>query len=337
MSNLWTVFQTKGDLEIRSLTMFGVTSKPRTDNPIGRFGTGLKYAIAILLREKCEVVIHSPRGKFTFATRQADFRGSDIQEIVMTCNGVSTTLPFTLHLGSHWELWQAYRELESNTKDENGVSFVTETEGVPDGVPGFSLICVNGEKFCNLAHDKGFTFLKPAKLLAKSDYVEIYEGMSPYVYYRGVRAKDLEKPSACTYNILSGLDLTEDRTIKSEFHIRYFAAGAIARSDNEDLISSVLRLDSSEYFEGMFDWVSLGQAHGETFLTVLRDLYIADSQILDRAKQFYSSYMRQKSMEREVCVFLPSSSWKLICEALRSHKGEEEKIASVLISIESLL
>ena len=30
-------------------------------------------------------------------------------------------LPFTTELGKNWEVWQAYRELHSNTLDESGV------------------------------------------------------------------------------------------------------------------------------------------------------------------------------------------------------------------------
>ena len=43
------VFENPGEIDIRSISTFGVSVK-EGDNPIGFFGTGLKYAIVVLLR-----------------------------------------------------------------------------------------------------------------------------------------------------------------------------------------------------------------------------------------------------------------------------------------------
>ncbi len=54
----FVIFRNKGVIDPSSITTFGVSSK---ENPgaIGFFGTGLKYAIAILLREGCDITIHA--------------------------------------------------------------------------------------------------------------------------------------------------------------------------------------------------------------------------------------------------------------------------------------
>jgi len=41
------IFHNQGELDIRAVTTFGLSVK-KNDNPIGYFGTGLKYAIAAL-------------------------------------------------------------------------------------------------------------------------------------------------------------------------------------------------------------------------------------------------------------------------------------------------
>jgi hypothetical protein len=43
------VFRTPGVLDLRALTTFGMSSKPNSTSPIGIFGTGLKYAVAVMV------------------------------------------------------------------------------------------------------------------------------------------------------------------------------------------------------------------------------------------------------------------------------------------------
>src|SRR5690606_20364037 len=112
-----------------------------TDNPIGMFGTGLKYAIAVLLRNGNCIEITNKDKTYSFSIHDIDFRGKSFQQIL--CNGKK--LPFTTEYGKNWELWQAYRELHSNTVDEEGISFIGEPmdEGTSIVVYGESFVkCV---------------------------------------------------------------------------------------------------------------------------------------------------------------------------------------------------
>jgi len=53
------------------------------DNPIGFFGTGLKYALAILLRTGHKVAILSGTSKHRFALKDVKIRGQDFQVVTM--------------------------------------------------------------------------------------------------------------------------------------------------------------------------------------------------------------------------------------------------------------
>jgi len=50
-------FQNDGELDLRLMATFGCSVK-ETNNPIGFFGTGLKYALAVLLRTGHKVTVH---------------------------------------------------------------------------------------------------------------------------------------------------------------------------------------------------------------------------------------------------------------------------------------
>lgn len=64
MTATQVIFRNKGIIDPRSITTFGVSSKD-SESAIGYFGTGLKYAIAILLREGCKIDIYTG-GDFLF-------------------------------------------------------------------------------------------------------------------------------------------------------------------------------------------------------------------------------------------------------------------------------
>jgi len=60
------IFKNNGIIDLDFIRSFGVSVK-ENDNPIGFFGTGLKYAIAILLREKQEVSVFLGKEEYKFS------------------------------------------------------------------------------------------------------------------------------------------------------------------------------------------------------------------------------------------------------------------------------
>ena len=71
------VFKTQGSLDLRAVTTFGINSKPNSQSPIGFFGTGLKYAIAVLVRSGAGITIISDGKKHTFNLIQDTFRDKE--------------------------------------------------------------------------------------------------------------------------------------------------------------------------------------------------------------------------------------------------------------------
>jgi len=109
------LFENKGLIPEATITTMGVNAKIG-DNPIGQFGTGLKYAIAIVLRLGGMITIYRGQKKLEFSLKTEIIRDKKFQIVCM--NG--RKLGFTDQLGLHWEAWMAYRELASNVKDEGG-------------------------------------------------------------------------------------------------------------------------------------------------------------------------------------------------------------------------
>ena len=215
-----TTFKNKGVIDPRSITTFGVSSKEGT-NPIGFFGTGLKYAIAILLREGCEITIYSGLKKMDFAIKKSKIRVDTFDIVTMN----KKPLGFTTELGKTWDIWQAVRELYCNCTDEQGTISTNEEPEI-----GHTTIIVKGQKVKQVMDNLGTIILQSTPLY-KLENIEIHGGQSKYVFYNGVRIYELPRTSMYTYNIVNKqLDITEDRTLKYYWHAEQTISRAIAKA-----------------------------------------------------------------------------------------------------------
>jgi hypothetical protein len=255
------VFRNKGAIDIASITTFGVSSKVGS-GAIGFFGTGLKYAIAILLREGCAVTIHTGGQVLKFGTEQARIRVDNFTFVTM--NG--ERLGFTTELGKTWELWCAFRELYCNCLDEKGEASEVDssfTVGADE-----TAVVVDGEKFFDIWARRSEIVLDKASIY-DHEAVKVCAGASPHVFYRGIRAAQLSAPSRFTYNIQRRLDLTEDRTIKYDWDIGAAVQRAWMESNDEHLIEMVLTSPKGTYENGL---TFTGVVPSEAFQNVVQRL-----------------------------------------------------------------
>jgi hypothetical protein len=215
-------FVTPGLIPIESFTTFGINSKPKTDNPLGKFGTGLKYSVAVILRLGGTIRVNIGLTEYVFYTKKTDFRGKTFDTVRMKKRiGLNPwryeKLPFTTELGGHWEPWMAMRELESNTIDEGGYS--VEDESTPGVGNNRTIISVhNCDDFTEAYQSKDRYFLDLSqKPLWEDDTLQIFAGENDGIFYRGLRVTDTRAPTLMTYNFKNSVTLTEDRSSKYPF------------------------------------------------------------------------------------------------------------------------
>lgn len=288
------VFKTPGLIDMRSFTVFGLNAKPNVVSPFGFFGTGLKYAVAVLLRAGCTIIVWRGKDQYEFYAKDTDFRGKDFVTLHMrrstwlsrTLKVDDTELPFTIELGKNWEIWQAFRELESNTRDENGATAVWDSLETFVPLDDTTHIIVTGEAFVQEYYDMDKTFL-PLGLTVRdsSDKMQVLNRPSQYLYYRGVRVADLAKPTLFTYNVLSQLTLTEDRTLKYSFQVDQVIGQHISRSTDLEVIGKVVTA-KDENFEHSLKWDVVYDSPSEEFKQVLRQTKRANP----GARAYYGAY-----------------------------------------------
>lgn len=304
------IFETDGELEPTAFTTFGVSAKPNSESPIGYFGTGLKYAIAVLLRNRARVCIDIGEDRWVFGGDKRIFRGEEIIQVVYDINGKPAgELPFTVDLGKNWEMWQAYRELESNTRDENGKCFLGPLD-YP--TKGRTRIYIQHQEMVELYNTKGAVFLDTnLGKRAESKGVEFYSSQSNYLYYRGIRCMTLPRPSLYTYNITAFLPLTEDRTPISQHTVNRMIAEAVMDLKDPDLIEIIIKADEEKYFEGKIPFDNYWQT-GETFAKTVQEAVSHDGYVTAQVKSFFNRYMIDQSEDRRVLLSLTEAEWKEI-------------------------
>jgi len=259
------VFENSGEIDIRSISTFGVSVKEGA-NPIGFFGTGLKYAIAVLLRTGHRVTIMSGLMVVNFGIEKSAVRGQDFDFVTMQIdNGAPVAIGFTTELGKQWEVWMAYREIACNCKDENGAG--RHEHYMVDPEAGKTLLIVQGDDFESIFATSHRFILEDQPWL-KSGTLEIRNRPGSEFFYRGVRVADLRVRGIYTYCEQAKMELTEDRTIKSEWEMYYHIAAGILRATDKQFLRSVV-IAADDTLEGRLDYHNLSVAPSVEFLEVV--------------------------------------------------------------------
>lgn len=281
-------FETPGEIPIDAFTTFGINAKPNTKNPIGYFGTGLKMAIAVLMRYEIGITIYAGKRTYKFKSQPYYFRDKKFNGIYMETSGLfgnrkTTRLAFTTELAKTWEPWMAFRELEANTRDEDGIthSLNTEESSVMSFLnsptfcsPNRTMIVVGPSTvFADIYQNRDEIFLPEGKReIDHNEHIQILDQPSSYVYYRGMRVMTLQRPAILTYNLLSTQQLTEDRTIHEQWYIPYMIARHLIEDCNDPQVIKKLLEAGEQSFEYALPIDNIDSPPSSTFLSVANTL-----------------------------------------------------------------
>lgn len=298
-----TYFMNNGDFDVRAMMTMGVSAKDN-DNAIGFFGTGFKYAIAIILRGGGSVKISTISGVYEFSKKSEEIRGKNF-DLVMV-NGESAG--FTTHMGINWEPWMAYRELYCNAQDEGGeISDAINTNYD-------TIIEVNSTEIYSAHHGKGNYFIS-GKIVLSTDEVDVYEGGRPFFYCQGVAVKNAPDSALYSYNVKKRVDLSEERLARYEHQLLWPIRRAWQNKcqDKAMLRKVIRRGDHAEAKEIGFD-ADFGAS--DYFVSVVGELMATDYGACESARsvvkeineksgdwpEFEMTIVQQKLMDKAISV-----------------------------------
>lgn len=226
------VFRNNGLIDLAAVRTLGVSVKEA--GAIGYFGTGVKFAVATILRDGGSVTLFRGKSEHRFSTTATEVRGQQFE--IVTLDGQE--LGFTTALGRDWKPWMAFRELACNALDEGGRYYHAHDFDGPIE-DNETVFLVHSEAIDDAYYNRCDIILETEPTYA-NDYIEIRHGENSHVYYRGIRVGLLSHPTRHTYNILPKVELTEDRTLKYDWDAHAFLTLGLAQCDREDLLMPAL-------------------------------------------------------------------------------------------------
>lgn len=289
------VFSNEGLLDIRGLKTFGMSAKEGV-NPIGYFGTGLKYAIAVILREGGEITVRVGPKEYLFHRLNTSMRGKDFSLVCM--NGEE--LAFTTELGKNWGMVEAFRELYCNAMDESG-ECRPEHMSTPHSDTRTTII-VKHDAMEKAYFDRDNTILA-SKPIYVTDAVEFHRGRgNNRIFYRGVHAGMAERATLYTYNLLVKSDLTEDRTLKySNGSLDSHAARALLLCTDKEILRTCLSARKDDY-ERHFTFATYWEASPE-FYAVIDELHA--NKILMNNESLWN-FLYKNGAKKDVSDYTPT-------------------------------
>lgn len=342
------VWENDGLMPLEAATTFGINAKPGSENPIGYFGTGLKYAIAVCLRLGGRFRLFLGDTEYEFYIKDEDFRGKNFQVIRMrkrkgwAKRWSYDRLPFTTELGKNWEPWMAVRELESNVRDENGESTtLSSDEMIKEHIcgPDRTVIVVECPEMEDAYENLDHIFLSPEKkLLAEIGPLQIYEGSSPYIFYRGLRVTDLEnRPSRLTYNFTLGVTLTEDRTSKYPYSDQHRIMEAVMATTDQDILDTVMDAKEGEHFEAHLPWDQPYVPPSTSYFASLGYRVGKGLGLPKRMKFYYEDATKEDEVDKYLEVRLLRSQIEALIKLLEDPADKPEDPDSIIEQLKDAL
>lgn len=252
---MYMEFSNPGEVPINAFKLLGASTKRNQTGKIGFFGTGLKYAIAVMLRDEIEFKIFIGEKEVKIGTRSTDFAGNKVG--VITVNGEKTSM--TIDAGIDWEPWFAIREIYSNALDEGGTMELAD-EPKPEADTTKIYIKMS-DKLGNVASDWQDYFSMKRKALDenaiefpdRSDIYRILEKRNPQTPYtifrKGIRVQQYKYQNSLFDYDVSNISINESRVARSDWESRQRSAEALALTTKPEIVNKFIHGWTGNYIE----------------------------------------------------------------------------------------
>ena len=249
------VFANQGVISLIDILTIGGSEKRNDPTKIGQYSSGLSYAVSILIRHGVKFYIKSGDFDYYFeAEDMVDEVSGKAKEVVgldsinvVTGDKQHYQTAFSTEFGFDWTLAMGIREILSNCRDEEGMTFFNE--GLPEGFDTLFVveICDKVQEivdnwdlyFLDQNEDPVFTF----------GNVKVFYNVlpdTPYTIYKnGIQVYSDNTKSLFVYDH-SSADLDERRIIRELNNTEYKLSNAIKSCKDAEVIRYIFE-NLSEY------------------------------------------------------------------------------------------
>lgn len=245
--------QSAGIIDPQAFTLIGASTKREDNTKIGFFGSGLKYSIAYLLRNKIDFKVFAEYKQITFNVETVLFREKEFSAIVI--DGQKTNM--TVEMGGDWVAWFVIREIYCNALDEgeSSISLVNANECVPcDGKTVFYIAVTPAIAELVEKWDDYFCKDRKNSLYEDSKGNQLFGGSDTLIVYRkGIRCLFTPNANAIFHYNLSWVKINESRVITSEWDFQYNLRTFLMKMTDRTIVSQILNKVCQSY-EKQLGW-----------------------------------------------------------------------------------
>jgi hypothetical protein len=313
------VFKNKGILSLLDMTTMGDSSKRNDDTKIGKFDSGLKYALSILYRNGINVEIYSGNSIYTFSSRIiTDKVTNKTKELLVIkennaewINCKEHITAFSPQLGYEWKVWMAIRELYSNCLDEKGQ--VEFTEVIPNlDSTDTTFIIKSNSLLENIITNWSDYFIDLNTIpIYENNGIKIYKNNSEHLklYKNNILIhEDIHTKSRFSYDYnLASID--EMRMLNNELDFRYAIERCICYCTDNNFIEEFLNSHDTGTFESK---LNLNDYFSENWVKILNtkfnsnDIFIPYESLHSNA----AKDNRINCLRRDLTVNSPTYYWQ---------------------------
>lgn len=273
-------FVTPTKLSLLDITSMGDSEKRDDPSKIGQFCSGLKYSIALLLRDNVDISIeiigeeedwgggwyepftttytfntyidsdHKKEKELISIIENVDYHGGspmnqhDMREPSSSPASVIHKTGYALGLGYNWSMWMSFRELYSNMLDEGGY-YTEEDVDIEEGTI-IRLSFDESNEFYGVWENKHLYINEKKPLhIIKENSVEALENPEGWlrIYKQNILVyEDKKKPSKYAWNITFG-QIDERRILSDVYQIEGNIISYIRNTENEEFLREIITSD----------------------------------------------------------------------------------------------
>ena len=236
----WLLVENKGEIDVNALILMGGSTKRDSTTSIGYYGSGNKYAIALLLKHGIGLKIYAGESEVVLTTEDVQFRDKSFKKILV--NGKETSL--TTDMGPQWDIWMTVREFVSNAIDE-GTNNVIPSTDIVAGKEGYTRIYVEHVPEIQSVIDNWnlyFSFDRTDAIVEvdnKRIYPNICDRHARILYRRGIRCQN-EGTSLFHYD-LPDFQINESRIIDKMWDARARITKMLVLHSTKEIAEDILR------------------------------------------------------------------------------------------------
>lgn len=227
------IITNKGLIDPLAFELMGASTKRNDTSTIGYFGSGVKYAIAGLLRAGIPFQLWRGEEEIEFTTEPVKMRDQEFHRIHI--NGTATSL--TIDMGPRWEKWMLLRELYANAIDEGGEMAVTNNYQqfiTPDRT---TIIFPDTAPLKEVMDRQDHYFTRDREVVYEDERIRLYEEIGDGSFYvKGILVGGGRGPGF-GYQLLSEpYQLNEERQLSQAYMAIQNTVQAIFKIENEKFI-----------------------------------------------------------------------------------------------------